>query len=556
MHGASRLNRLFRPRPGGPPSGRLHLLTLALIGCFGVVAWQLTSLARGGATVGPRMMSAENQIRHAVSRPDALDRHGRVLAADIRVYWLFADPTQVLDADETVERLSRVIKRAELDGLREKLRAPGRFVWVKRGLTPRDARAVHDLGLPGLYLLQEPQRVYPAGATAVHVLGHTNVDNEGLAGIEKYIDAQPASATQPSESGVRQRVKLSLDLRLQHAVHEELTAAKDLYRAKGAGSIVLDVQSGEVLAMAGLPDYDPNRREDALGKGLHNRFYYDAYELGSVFKAFTVAMGLDAGTVHMGSEIDILTPIRLGRFTLRDRHAKKRFVTLEDVFTRSSNTGAARIALQVGAAGQKAFFEKLGLLQPLTTELGPTARPLFPEQWRNINTMTASYGHGISVPPFAFATAAAALINGGYKLEPTFLPRSRSEGRARAVKVLSPTTSAAMRKLFWMNVEKGTGKKARVEGYRVGGKTGTAWKPAAGGYSRDVITTFVAAFPMDDPQYLVLVVLDEPQPAEPGQKTEAGHNAAPVAGSIIRRIGPMLGIAPARTFDEMVQASY
>jgi cell division protein FtsI (penicillin-binding protein 3) len=555
MHGASRLNSLFRPAPGGPPRGRLSLLALGVLACFGAVAYQLTSLARGVPT-GPRIMAAENQIRHAVARPDAVDRRGVLLASDIRVYWLFADPTQVLDADETMERLSRVLNGAELDGIRERLRGQGRFVWIKRGLTPRDANAVHNLGLPGLYLLQEPQRVYPSGSTAVHVLGHTNVDNEGLAGIEKFIDSQPQIASQPAEFGGRPRVKLSLDLRLQHAVHEELVAAKEAFQAKGVGSIVMDVQSGEVLAMAGLPDYDPNRREDALGKGLHNRFYYDAYELGSVFKSMTIAMGLDSGTIRPGQEIDVLTPLRIGRFTLRDKHARSRFVTVEDVFTRSSNTGAARIALAVGAEGQKAFLEKMGLLQPIVTELGPTARPLSPEKWRTVNTMTAAYGHGISVPPFAFAVASAALINGGYKVEPTFLPRSRAEGRARAQKVLSPDTSAAMRRMFWLNVEKGTGKRAKVDGYRVGGKTGTAWKPGVGGYSRDVITSFIGAFPMEDPQYLVLVVIDEPQAAEQGQKTEAGYNAAPTAGNIIRRIGPMLGIAPARGFDEMVQASY
>jgi cell division protein FtsI (penicillin-binding protein 3) len=555
MHGAFRPNSLLRPAAGGPPSGRLYFLTLAVLGCFVAVAWQLTSLARG-ITTGGRMMTAENQIRHAVSRPDIVDRNGLVLASDIRVYWLFADPAQILDADETVERLSRVLKGAELDGLREKLRSQSRFVWVKRGLTPRDANAVHNLGLPGLYLLQEPQRVYPAGSTAVHVLGHTNVDNEGLAGIEKFIDSQPGIAAAPADFGARPRVKLSLDLRLQHAVHEELTSAQTIFQAKGIGSIVMDVTSGEVLAMAGLPDYDPNRREDALQKGLHNRFYYDAYELGSVFKSLTIAMGLDSGLVQPEQEIDVLTPLRIGRFTLRDHYARSRFVTIEDVFTRSSNTGAARIALQVGQAGQKAYLEKFGLLHPLTTELGPTARPLIPNPWRNINTITAAYGHGISVPPFAFATAAAALVNGGYRIEPTFLPRSRSEGRARAVKVLSPDTSAAMRRMFALNVEKGTGKRAKVEGYRVGGKTGTAWKPGVGGYSRDVITSFIAAFPMDDPQYLVLVVIDEPQAAEQGQKTEAGYNAAPTAGNIIRRIGPMLGIAPARTFDETLQASY
>ena len=555
MQGASRLGSLFRPSAGGPPPGRLSFLVLVVLACFGAVAYQLTMLARGISS-GPRMMAAENQIRHAVSRPDAVDRNGVLLASDIRVYWLFADPTQVTDADETVERLSRVLKGTELDGIRERLRGQGRFVWIKRGLTPRDANAVHDLGLPGLFLIQEPQRVYPAGSTAVHVLGHTNVDNEGLAGIEKFIDSQPSAASDPAEFGGRQRMKLSLDLRLQYAVHEELVAAKETFQAKGIGSIVLDVQSGEVLAMAGLPDYDPNRREDALGKGLHNRLYYDAYEMGSVFKTMTIAMGLDAGTIHPGQEIDVLTPLHIGRFTLTDRHAKSRFITVEDVFVRSSNTGAARIALQVGAAGQKAFLDKMGLLAPTVTEIGATARPLTPDPWRSINTMTAAYGHGISVPPFAFAVASAALVNGGFKIEPTFLPRSRAEGRARAHKVLSPETSAAMRKMFWLNVEKGTGRRAKVEGYRVGGKTGTAWKPGVGGYSHDVITSFIAAFPMDDPQYLVLVVMDEPQAAEQGQKTEAGYNAAPTAGAIIRRIGPMLGIAPARTFDEMVQASY
>lgn len=556
MRGALRLSSLFRPAQGGPPVGRLRALTVMLLVGFGAVAWQLTSLARG-IQGGARMMVTENQIRHATARPDIVDRNGRVLASDIRVYWLFADPRQILSVDETLEKLSRVLRPAEMEGLREKLSAPGsRFAWVKRGLSPRDASAVHDMGLPGLNLLQEPQRVYPAGSTAVHVLGHTNVDNEGLAGIEKFIDAQPGVISEPTEFGGRPKVRLSLDLRLQHAVHEELAAAKERFKAKGCGAIVLDVASGEVLAMAGLPDYDPNRREHALQKGLHNRFYYDAYELGSVFKGLTIAMGLDTGAVRPGGQVDILTPLRIGRFILRDKYARTRFATVEDVFVRSSNTGTARIALEVGSEGQRGFLRKMGLLQPLTTELGPTARSLIPDPWRNINTMTAAYGHGISVPPFSFAVASAALINGGFRIEPTFLPRTRPEGRARAVKVLSPDTSAAMRKMFWLNVEKGTGKRAKVEGYRVGGKTGTAWKPAPGGYSQDVITSFVAAFPMDDPQYLVLTVIDEPQAAETGQKTEAGYNAAPTAGAIIRRIGPMLGIAPSRTFDESAQASY
>jgi cell division protein FtsI (penicillin-binding protein 3) len=537
----------------GPPLWRLRLLSLALLASFLAIGWQLTSLGRGSAFAS-RIMVAENQLRHAVSRPDTVDRHGRMLASDIRVYWLFADPGQINGVDETVERLARVLSAEDMVGLRTKLGGQSRFEWIKRGLTPREAAAVHNLGLPGLHLIQEPQRVYPAGETAVHVLGHTNVDNQGLAGIEKYIDGTALAAA--PDTADRASVQLSIDLRIQHALHEELTAAQKRYQATALGGIVLDVRSGEVVAMAGLPDYDPNRREESLKSGLHNRFYYDAYELGSVFKTFAVAMALDSGTARADDRIDVLTPLRMGRFTLYDRHAKSRYMTVEEVFTHSSNTGAARLALAAGAERQRAFFEKLGLMEPMQTELGATARPLFPEKWREVNTMTMAYGHGISVPPFAFAVATASLINGGHRLTPTFLPRKAGDTPGADEQVVSAETSAAMRRMFLANVENGTGTQAKVPGYRVGGKTGTAWKPAKGGYSQDVIASFVAAFPMDDPQYLVLIVIDEPKPEQPGKRNEAGHNAAPTAGAVIRRIAPMLGIAPARTFDESPQASY
>ncbi len=535
------------------PVWRLRALAFTVLGGFLAIGWQLTALGRDTA-IGSRIMTAENQIRHAVSRPDIVDRHGRMLASDIRVYWLFADPSQILDVDETVERLSHILSAEDLIGLSGKLRGPSRFEWVKRGLTPKDAALVHDMGLPGLHLIEEPQRVYPAGATAVHVLGHTNVDNQGLAGMEKFIDGMPGAATPEGGPAARPRVQLSLDLRIQHALHEELTEAQRRYQATALGGIVLDIRSGEVLAMAGLPDYDPNRREESLKPGLHNRFYYDAYELGSVFKTFAVAMAIDSGVARIDDKIDVLTPIRMGRFTLYDRHARSRYLTVEEIFTRSSNTGAARLALAAGAERQKSFFAQLGLMETTSTELGTTARPLFPENWRAVNTMTAAYGHGISVPPFAFAVAVAPLLNGGHKIEPTFLPRAAE--REAGAQLVSVETSAAMRRMFWANVEHGTGQQAKVAGYRVGGKTGTAWKPAKGGYSDEVINSFVAAFPMDDPHYLVLIVIDEPKPEQPGKRTEAGHNAAPTAGAVIARIAPMLGIAPARTFDERRQASY
>lgn len=554
MHGELRRSEIDLSAGQHVTLWRLRAVTLVVLAGFLVVAWELASLGQR-APVAQRMMVAENQMPHAVSRPDAVDRNGRMLASDIRVYWLFADPSQIIGIDDTLEKLSRVLAPQDMIGLRAKLSSKSRFEWVKRGLTPNEAASVHHLGLAGLYLLEEPQRVYPAGDTAVHILGHTNVDNQGLAGIEKFIDSNPAVATPAEAAGERPRVRLSLDLRVQHALHEEITAARAHFQAKAIGGIVLDVRSGEVLAMAGLPDYDPNRREESLAENRRNRFYYDSYELGSVFKTFTIAMVLDAGIARIDDRVDVMTPIRMGRFTLYDHHAKSHYETVEDVFVHSSNTGAARLALAAGGERQQRFLAKLGLMEPLSTELGPTAHSLYPDPWREVNTMTAAYGHGISVPPFSFAVGVAALINGGYKLKPTFLPRPPGES-GLGERVISAATSADMRRMFLANVERGTGKEARVPGYLVGGKTGTAYKPIKGGYSHDVITSFVAAFPMDDPQYLVMIVIDEPKPEKPAMRTEAAYNAAPTAGGVIKRIAPMLGIAPARTFDESPQPSY
>lgn len=536
------------------PRWRLHALMLCLLGGFTAVAWQLTMLGRY-PTITSHLMSASEHNQYAQSRPDLVDRNGRMLASDIRVYWLYADPAQILNADEAVEKLSRILPPEDTIGLRGRLTSKSRFEWIKRGLTPRHAKAIHNLGLPGLTLIEEPQRIYPAGRIAAHVLGHTNVDNKGIAGIERYIDDHPELAIPPREKGERLSIALSLDLRVQHALHEELTRAMARYQAKAASGVVLDVRTGEVLGLAGLPDYDPNHREQSLIKGRRNRLYADSYELGSVFKSFSVALSLELGNVDLKDEIDVQTPIRMGGFTLEDRHAKTRFLTVEEVFTHSSNTGAARLALEAGGAKLKGFFNLLGLLEPMQTELGLTARALIPDPWREVNTMTASYGHGISVSPFAFAAATASLINGGTLITPTFLPVENG-AEVKGDRVVSEATSAKLRRLFWMNAEHGTGRKADAHEYRIGGKTGTAFKPEAGGYSDDVITSFVAGFPMDDPRYLALIVIDEPQPEKKGGRNEAGHNAAPTAGHLIRRIAPMLGIAPSRKFDENRQASY
>jgi cell division protein FtsI (penicillin-binding protein 3) len=390
------------------------------------------------------------------------------------------------------------------------------------------------------------------------VVGLVDVDNKGLAGIEKFIDDNPQLTMTGDEA-----IELSLDLGVQYVLREELGSAMATYRAKAAAGIVIDVHSGEVLALASLPDYDPNRREQALDKDRLNRIAFGVYEMGSVFKVFTVAGVLDTGLASMRSHYDASSPIHYASFTIDDFHGKKRSLSVPEVFIYSSNIGAAKMALDMGVDRHRAFLKKLGLMNRVPTELGESAAPIIPAHWQKLNTMTIAFGHGLSVTPLQLAAATLPLVNGGMAVTPTFLPRSREEGMSEGHRVLKPETSASMVKLMRLNVLKGTAKRADAEGYRVGGKTGTAEKVVHGRYSTSaLLTSFLAAFPTDAPEYVVLVMLDEPQRVpESSNQATAGVNAAPVVGKIVARIAPILGVTPQleadqRKFDAKVLASY
>ncbi len=549
--------RRFRRQGGRPDTVRIALVLGALAIGFCGIAGRLIMLGIGpdGA---PRIAVHSSESLRTLSRPDLVDRNGRILATDLQVYWAYGDPQRIVDLDEAAEKLARVLPDGDVAELRRKLAGDGRFVWLYRGLTPHQAEAVHRLGLPGVGLFTENQRVYPAGATGAHVLGHTDIDNRGIAGIEAFIDRAGHVAERPASADERARVRLSLDLGLQHVLRDELVAARERYKAAAAVGLIMDVHSGAMRALVSLPDYDPNRREDSLEAGRQNRLVADSYEMGSVFKAFTVAMALDHGIVKLDDRYDIKTPVRVDGFRIIDKYARETYASVPDIFARSSNTGSARIALDVGGYRQREFLERLGLLEPLETELGPTAAAQVPRVWRDSTTVTVSYGHGIAVAPLNFAAAAAALVNGGYLVRPTFLERGRGEGRRLAKKVLRSSTSDALRRLMRETVTQGTGRRADVAGYRVGGKTGTANKQISGGYSREkVISTFFAAFPMDDPQYLVLVMIDEPQPTQAANgRTEAALNAAPTVADIVMRAAPILGVAPEHAFDEVAGSAY
>jgi len=540
---------------------RFRLACLGFAATFVLVGGRLVSL---GFDVTEASGGGIYDISTTVHRPDILDRSGRLLATDIRGATLYADPKRVIDRDELVEQVSSVLTDVDPQSLRKRLMAGGRFVRIKRELTPTQEAEIHELGLPGLAFINEYRRVYPVGATASHVVGLVDVDNRGLAGIEKFVDDNPQlTMMSPQAASGEESVTISLDVGVQHVLREELKDAMKTFHAKAAAGIVMDVHSGEVVALASLPDYDPNHREQALDKDRLNRIGFGVYEMGSVFKVFTTAGVLDLGLANLNTTYDASSPIHSGRFTISDFHGKGRPLTVPEVFIYSSNIGSAKEALHMGVTRHRAFLKKLGLLESVTTELGPSAAPIVPKHWQKLNTMTIAFGHGLSVTPLQLVTATLPLVNGGIGVQPTFLPRSREEAMRASPRVLKAETSAAMRKLMRMNVVKGTGKNADAEGYRVGGKTGTAEKVVKGRYSNSaLLTSFLAAFPTDDPQYVVLVMLDEPQrvAATKGYAT-AGWNAAPTVGKIVARIGPILGVPvklddDERRFDAKVSATY
>ncbi|WP_181702544.1 peptidoglycan D,D-transpeptidase FtsI family protein [Chthonobacter albigriseus] len=530
---------------------RLYITMAAFVAVYGTIAGRLVQYGLMEPADAVALGSAQSAI--AASRPDIIDRNGIILATDVKTASLYAEPRRIVDPDEATELLATVFPDLGTDQVRQKLASDAGFVWLKREITPAQQDAVHRLGLPGVGFLSESRRFYPSGRSVGYVVGHVNIDNQGIAGIEKYLDDQWLGdlhrlgfAMTPNLEPVR----LSLDLRVQHVLYDELSAAMEKYTALAAAGVVMNAKTGEVLAMTSLPDYDPNNPAEALDPTRMNRASAAVYEMGSTFKLFATAMALDSGKVKITDSFDATVPLRVGGFTVNDFHAKRRVLTVPEVFIYSSNIGTGREALKVGGAGQQEFLKRMGLMDRVPTELPEVAAPILPKRWSDLTTVTVSFGHGISVSPLATAMAASAVMNGGMLLPPTFFPRSNDEATLKGKRVLSAQTSQDMRYLMRLNAIKGSGTRANIAGYRVGGKTGTAEKVVNGRYSASKrFNAFIASFPIEDPQYLVLVVIDEPNPEKEGMAATAGLNAAPTAGNLISRIAPMLGVLP--RFDDV-----
>jgi cell division protein FtsI (penicillin-binding protein 3) len=483
-------------------------------------------------------------------RPDIVDRNGEILATDINTVSVFAEPRRIIDKDEAVELITAVLPDVDARDLREKLSSKKGFVWVKREITPRQQQEVYRLGLPGVGFMPEHKRVYPNGPEASHVLGSVNLDNVGIAGIEKYIDSQGmadlAMAGFARQSTDLKPVQMSIDLRVQHAVRDELVKGMEKYKAKAAGGMILEVNTGEIVSLVSLPDFDPNNPADALDPNRINRLTVGVFEMGSTFKALTLAMALESGKFNINSTVDARGALHYGRFKIGDYHPTNRILTVPEVFIHSSNIGTARLAMGVGVSGHQAFLRKMGQLDRMRTEMPESAEPIVPQRWGELNTMTIAFGHGLAVAPMQAVAAVGALVNGGYLITPTFLRRTQEEAMAKAQRVIKPETSEALRYIMRLNAVMGSAAKAAIPGYFVGGKTGTAEKVIGGRYSKNrLFTTFMAVAPADKPKYLFLTIYDEPQglPETYGFAT-AAWNAGATTGKIVERVAPLLGLPP------------
>ena len=537
-------------------SMRLVVLGIFFFGAFGAIGLRMGHLATV-EVVEP--LTASYGAAIASQRADIVDREGRLLATNFETHSLYAQPHRMVDPEAAATGLAKIFPDLEKERLLKDFTGKRKFLWIKRKISPEQKQLVHDLGDPGLLFGPREMRLYPNGKLAAHILGGASFGEEGVsaaevvgvAGVEKYFDTylrDPSNGNAP--------LQLSLDMTIQDATERVLEGGMRIMSAKGASSVLMDVHTGEVIAAASLPDFDPNDRPRPPTEGhdpsvspLFNRAVQGVYELGSVYKILTAAQALDLGLAHSNTIIDTSGPMRIGGFPIGEFNNKDYgSISVSEIIVKSSNRGTGRLALQIGSKRQKAFLGSLGLLEETPFEIveAKGGAPLLPKRWTELTSVTVSYGHGFSTSPLHLATAYAAIANGGYRVKPTIQRQVRPQ---RGPRVMSEQSAAAARDMLRAVVTSGTASFGDVPGYAVGGKTGTADKPKPrGGYYDDkVIATFATIFPMHDPKYVLVVTLDEPEIHAQGRlRRTAGWTAVPVTAEMIGRIAPLLGLRPQR----------
>ena len=537
-HPRERMRRnILSATPQASATRRLLILMVGFVFVYGVVCARMLDITMPNYQVNPIATAQASFIADERKRPTITDRNGNIVAIDIAAASLFADPAKISDTRNTARKLAALLPVDE-SVIRAKLQNPNkRFVWIARYLTPKQQAVIHNLGLPGVGFKQEYRRVYPHGELFSHVLGYANIDNKGLAGLEKFLDQNPNDDS----------LALSLDLQVQHAVREELSASMQEFDARGATATLLNIRNGEIVAMVSLPDFDPNHPMQSPPRNRFNQATLGVYEPGSVIKSFTVAMAIENAGLKPDAVFDASEPMRIGKFSVQDFRPQARPLNIVEILAHSSNIGAAKLAFQVEGDQHRQFWKQLGLLDSATLEVPETGKPITPKKWGELERATISYGYGVSMSPLQLASATATLVNGGMRVAPTILhqPHMHVEGE----RVLSKETSETMRSLLRQVVLSGTGKNADVSAYPVLGKTGTAEKVTANGYDKNKRRTFfLSAFPAQRPQYALIVMLDEPKAsASPSGYVTAGWTTAPLTGRIVKRVAPLLGLRPAET---------
>lgn len=523
--------------------GRLILISTFFIAAYVIVVARAADLSIiQGVTQAPTesVLYEDTAPKDSLkSRADIVDRNGVILARSLKTSSLFADASLVLNPEQVTKDLKKIFPDISYGTTLQKLQSGKKFVWLRRNITPSEQSKILYLGYPGLDFKEEMNRIYPQGSLAVHLIGANGIDGQGLAGIEAGFNSLLAKGGKPLE--------LTIDVRLQHALKRETAQTMKEFNGKGAAGLIMDVETGDVLAAVSLPDFDPQNYAKAKTDQKFNRFSLGVYELGSVFKIFSTAATLDKNSANLSKQYDVREPLKVAGFKINDYHAEKRVLTLPEVFIHSSNIGSAMMGHDLGPEELKDFYQDIGLLNAPDFEISEVGRPLVPSPWGEVSTLTAAFGHGIAVSPLQLVAATSSIINGGILVKPKIVKSDIADkNKKEGLRVVSPETSHRMRQLLRLVVTEGTGGKADVAGYLVGGKTGTAEKPGIGGYDRKkLISSFMGAFPMDNPKYAIFIMVDEPH----GNKASYGYATGGWVGAtavkrVVSSMVSILGIPP------------
>jgi cell division protein FtsI (penicillin-binding protein 3) len=527
---------------------RLSLVLFGFIFLYIIIGVRIITLAgqKGSADYKSHMVAVK---KHTTKRKEIVDRNGNLLAVNLSTASLYANPKKIIDPQEATQKLAKIIPSLDKVKLLKDLKSERTFIWIKRDLTPKEQYAIHNLGIPGFYFEKEYKRVYTYGNLLSHTLGFVGRDDNGLAGLEKSFDKFLTNQDIAVEYAEKDKpLQLSLDVRVQSIVSEELDKTIKEFNAIGAVGIVADAKTGEILSLVSKPDFDPHHPSQASDSQLFNKATLGVYEMGSIFKPITVAIGFDSGKVGMNDVYDLNAKIRVSKFTVKDDKKKEGWRTVPEIFMYSSNIGTVQIVFEVGKQIFQSYLQKLGFFKQAHIELPEKATPLYPSEkrWSDIDTVTMSYGYCMSVSPLHIVQAILPILNGGYIHPLTLIKKDKRDEPELKERVFKATTSANMNKLFRIVVEKGSGRKAAVKGYLVGGKTGTAYKAVQGKYNKSArFSSFISAFPMNDPKFIMFIMIDDPKGTkETFGFATAGFTAAPTTARIISRLAPLYGVKP------------